>query len=159
MMRNLFFRLLPLALLVAAAPLRAQSLDAFKQQLARPVTSAATLFGRAQVTVSEHDDAARVVADASRTGHKLQIEGHRVCIFSDNGPDAREEAFAAKELFETTYPGIKVYAVYSPPPYFRVTIGNCLTREEAIILMNKVLPTFPKAYLLTERLSLSDFLD
>ena len=157
-MRGIIHLLFPL-LLMAAVPLRAQSLDAFKQQLARPAASAATLFGRAQVTVTEHGDAARIVADATRAGHKLQVEGHRVCIFSDNGPDAREEAFAAKKLFEETYPGIKVYAVYSPPPYFRVTIGNCLTREEAVILMNRVLPTFPKAYLLSERLSLSDFLE
>ena len=159
MTRKLFSLLFPLAVLMAAVPLRAQSLDAFRQQLARPTISSAMIFGRAQVTVTEHGDAARVVDEASRDSHKLHVEGHRVCIFSDNGPNAREEAFAAKELFETTYPGIKVYAVYSPPPYFRVTIGNCLTREEAIILMNKVLPTFPKAYLMSERLLLSAFLD
>lgn len=158
-MRKLLVCLFVAAFLPGSAALRAQTLDAFKQQLARPTVSAATLFGRAQVTVTEHGDAARIVAEVSRSAHKLHVDGHRVCIFSDNGPNAREEAFAAKELFETTYPGIKVYAVYSPPPYFRVTIGNCLTREEAIILMNKVLPTFPKAYLMSERLLLSDFLE
>lgn len=159
MIHRLFIRLIPLVLLLAAAPLRAQSLDAFKEQLAKPVSSAATLFGQARVTVTEHGDAARIVDVTSHQGHKTHVEGHRVCIYSDNGPNARGGAFAAKELFETTYPGIRVYAVYSPPPYFRVTVGNCLTREEAIILMNKVLPTFPKAYLMTEELSLSDFLN
>ena len=159
MRHKLFVGVFVAALMLCVAPLRAQMLDAFKQQLAKPAASAATLFGQARVTVTEHGDAARIVSEVSRAEHKLHVEGHRVCIFSDNGPNAREEAFAAKELFETTYPGIKVYAVSSPPPYFRVTIGNCLTREEAIILMNKVLPTFPKAYLMSERLSLSDFLD
>lgn len=159
MMPKLFFSLLAPALLVAAIQGRAQSLDAFKERLARPVPSVATPFGHAQVTVAEHGDAERFVDDASQAKRRIHVEGHRVCIFSDNGPDARGQAFAAKQLFETTYPGIRVYAVYSPPPYFRVTVGNCLTREEAIILMNKVLPTFPKAYLMTERLSLSDFLN
>lgn len=162
MIRSLIRRLLPLVAvwtLSAAAPARAQSLDAFKEQLARPAASAASLFGRAQVSVTEHGDAARMVDLAARSEQKLQIDGHRVCIFSDSGPDARDAAFAAKALFERTYPGIRAYAVYNPPPYFRVTVGNCLTREEAIILMNRVLPTFPKAYLMSERLSLYDFLD
>lgn len=159
MISRLFIPLISMVLLFVVAPLRAQSLDAFKEQLARPVSSVATLFGQARVTVAEHGDAERIVDLTSRQGDKVHVEGHRVCIFSDNGPNARSDAFAAKELFETTYPGIRVYAVYSPPPYFRVTIGNCLTREEAIILMNRVLPTFPKAYLMTEQLSLFDFLD
>ena len=52
-------------LLCAAVSAHAQSLDAFKQRLAEP-TPGATLFNRAQVTVTEHDDAARAVADAAR---------------------------------------------------------------------------------------------
>ena len=91
-------------LLCAAVSAHAQSLDAFKQRLAEP-TPGATLFNRAQVTVTEHDDAARAVADAARAGQRLYFEGfHRVCVFSDNGPAARDGAFAAKELFEETYP-------------------------------------------------------
>ena len=57
-MRRLLF-LMPI-LLCAAVSAHAQSLDAFKQRLAEP-TPGATLFNRAQVTVTEHDDAARAV--------------------------------------------------------------------------------------------------
>ena len=64
-MRRLLF-LMPI-LLCAAVSAHAQSLDAFKQRLAEP-TPGATLFNRAQVTVTEHDDAARAVADAARAG-------------------------------------------------------------------------------------------
>ena len=93
-MRRLLF-LMPI-LLCAAVSAHAQSLDAFKQRLAEP-TPGATLFNRAQVTVTEHDDAARAVADAARAGQRLYFEGfHRVCVFSDNGPAARDGAFAAK---------------------------------------------------------------
>ena len=63
MCRLLF--LMPI-LLCAAVSAHAQSLDAFKQRLAEP-TPGATLFNRAQVTVTEHDDAARAVAEAGRT--------------------------------------------------------------------------------------------
>ena len=122
-MRRLLF-LMPI-LLCAAVSAHAQSLDAFKQRLAEP-TPGATLFNRAQVTVTEHDDAARAVADA--------------------GPAARDGAFAAKALFEETYPDVKVYVDYEIP-YFIVSAGNCLTKEEAIMLKGRVSATFPKAFL------------
>ena len=136
-MRRLLF-LMPI-LLCAAVSAHAQSLDAFKQRLAEP-TPGATLFNRAQVTVTEHDDAARA-------GQRLYFEGfHRVCVFSDNGPAARDGAFAAKALFEETYPDVKVYVDYEIP-YFIVSAGNSLTKEEAIMLKGRVSATFPKAFL------------
>ena len=98
-------------------------------------------------TVTEHDDAARAVADAARAGQRLYFEGfHRVCVFSDSGPAARDGAFAAKALFEETYPDVKVYVDYEIP-YFIVSAGNCLTKEEAIMLKGRVSATFPKAFL------------
>ena len=131
--------ILILMLLCAAVSLRAQSLDAFKQRLAEPVAGTA-FFGRAQVTVAEH-------VDAARAGQRLYFEGfHRVCVFSDNGPAARDGAFAAKALFEETYPDVKVYVDYEIP-YFIVSAGNCLTKEEAIMLKGRVSATFPKAFL------------
>ena len=143
-MRRLLF--LTLTLLCAAVCAHAQSLDAFKQRLAEPAPGA-TLFGRAQVHVTEHGDAARAVADAAHAGQRLYFEGyHRVCVFSDNGPSAREGAFAAKTLFEETYPDVKVYVDYEIP-YFIVSAGNCLTKEEAIMLKGRVSATFPKAFL------------
>ena len=91
--------------------------------------------------------AARAVADAARAGQRLYFEGfHRVCVFSDNGPAARDGAFAAKALFEETYPDVKVYVDYEIP-YFIVSAGNCLTKEEAIMLKGRVSATFPKAFL------------
>lgn len=143
---------------VAVAPaLRAQSLDAFKERLATPVVSDAS-FGTAKVSVTEYGDAARAVADASRTGMRLRIPGYRVCIFFDNGQDARAGAFAAKELFEQTYPGTRVHMNYEIP-YFKVSVGSFLTSEEAIILKGRISPTFPKAFIKNETLSLSDLLD
>lgn len=149
--------ILILALSAAVASVRAQSLDAFKQRLAQP-TAGSALFDPARVVVSEHGDAARAVAEASRDAQRLSYKGHRVCIFFDNGPDARSGAIAAKELFEETYPGIRVYMVYDSP-WFSVSVGNCLTTEEAIILKGKVSATFPKAFLKNEVISVSDLLE
>ena len=140
--------ILTLMLLCAAVSLRAQSLDAFKQRLAEPVAGA----------VTEHGDAARAVADATRAGQQLQIRGHRVCIFSDNGPEARNGAFAAQKLFEETYPDVKVYMDYKIP-YFVVSVGDCLSEEEVVMLKGRVTGTFPKAFLKNVEFPISNLLD
>lgn len=70
-------------------------------------------------------------------------------------PGGREGAFAARKLFEETFPGVKVCMGYDIP-YFKVSVGNCLTTEEAIILKERVSATFPKAFVKSEELSAAD---
>lgn len=144
-------------LLLAAMPLCAQSLEAFKRRLAEPVV-AESVSVRGRVAVCEAADAARAVAAASRMGTRTRFYGYRVCIFQDNSQNGRAEAVAAKALFEQTYPGERVYMVYENP-YFKVMVGNCLTSEEAIILKGRVSATFPKAFPRREELTLSDLLE
>jgi hypothetical protein len=151
-MRRSLTILLILFAAAAYTPLRAQSLDAFKERLADAA------FGTAKVTVTEYGDAARAVDEASRAGARLRFPGYRVCIFFDNGQDARAGAIAAKQLFEENYPGIKVYMVYENP-YFKVAVGDCLTTEEAIILKGRVSSAFPKAFVKNETLSIADLLN
>lgn len=146
--------LISILCLAAAASVRAQSLAAFKERLAQPVVSDAS-FGTAKVLVTEVDDAAAAVREASRAGSRLRFKGYRVCIFFDNGQDARANAVAAKTLFTETFSGTKVYMVYENP-YFKVTVGNCLTSEEAIILKGKVQGVFPKAFVKNEELTAAD---
>ncbi len=149
--------ILTLGLFSAAGSVRAQSLEAFKEQLARP-SVAAGAAAPACVVAQEFDDAAEAVARAARSEHRPSVKGFRVCIFSDNGLDARVRAEAALSLFAETYPGIRGYKTYDTP-YFRVTVGNCLTAEEAIILKGKISETFPKAFPKSEELTLQDFLN
>ena len=154
-MKRLFIILLASLAVCAAGSVRAQSLEAFKQRLAQPLWTE-TAQG-AQVVVTEYDDAAHIVADAARTvHHRPTIKGYRVCIFADNGQDARARADAALALFRESYPGIRGYKVYDAP-YFRVTVGDCLTAEEAIILKGRVAGLFPKAFPKSEELTLRDF--
>jgi hypothetical protein len=135
----------------------AQSLSAFKAQLARDVVSEAAPTG-ARVEVSEMGTAADAVRELSnRNNANARVRGYRVCIFFDNGQDARAGAMAAKELFQQNFPDIKLYMVYENP-YFRVTVGNCLTIEEAVILKGKLASLFPKAFPKSEELALSDLL-
>jgi len=154
------FPILFLCALCAALPSRAQSLDAFKRQLARPAADSLGV-GDARVVVCEYGEAARTVAQASLRSQKPRFRGYRVCIYMDNGQDGRDAragALEAQKLFEETYPGIPVYPVYENP-YFKVRVGNCLTSEEAIVLIGKIAATFPKAFPTHEELTLTDLLD
>lgn len=158
-MRRFTILLLTVFLATALRSSHAQSLDAFKRTLAAP--AAGGVSADACVSVTEFGDAGQVVARAARDNARLRLRGYRVCIYMDNGQsgqDARAGAVAAKTLFEQTYPGIRVYMVYENP-YFKVSVGNCLTAEEAIILKGKVSETFPKAFPKHEELSVGDLLN
>lgn len=129
----------------------AQSLSEYKSRLATPASGA-------KVTVAEHGTVASAVAKAAASERsQWRFKGYRVCIFFDNGQNARSEAEAARALFAETYPETSVYISYNAP-YFTVTVGDCVTVEEAIILMGRIRGTFPKAFPRSEVLTLADLL-
>ncbi len=155
MIHKYLWVLLTLAATLWGTASAAQSLEAFRERLERPAI-ASDSRNPATVTVTEYGEAAQAVAEAAQGIRRQTLRGYRVCIFSDNGHNARAGAAAAKNLFAETFPGTPVYMFYENP-YFRVTVGNCLTIEEAIILKGRVSGTFPKAFPKSEQLSLSDF--
>ena len=105
----------------------------------------------------EHGDAAGVVSRESQSNDRIRFKGYRIGIFFDNGAEARANALAAKQTFETAFPDIPVYLVYENP-YFKVSAGNCVTSEEAIVLLGKIRSQFPEAYLMREDLTVADLI-
>ena len=147
--------LLALAALVPACAL-AQSPEAFKERLAQPAIHAES--GRtAVVTLHEEPEAAEALRLSQPQSTRLQFKGWRVCIFSDNTAEARAGALAAIKTAEEQFPDIPIYDSYASP-YFRVSAGNCTSTEEAIILLERVRPHFPKAFVKQEQLSIADLL-
>lgn len=140
---------------VSGIRIDAQTLEAFKRQLATPLTSRTGIETR--VSVVESADVASMLAQVATQQPRVRFRGYRVCIFFDNGQDARAGAVAARDLFEETYAGIPVYMVYENP-YFKVSVGNCLTAEEAVILKGRVSGTFPRAFLKNEELTVTELL-
>ena len=99
-MRRLLF-LMPI-LLCAAVSAHAQSLDAFKQRLAEP-TPGATLFNRAQVTVTEHDDALDQVYDELETLDQ-DVDDIVSDLYADDDDEDEDDEDDDEEYFETTCP-------------------------------------------------------
>ena len=142
-----------------AAPerlLAQQPVQRLRESLAQP---AAGENGRvARVTLREAPDAAAAVQSVVSKPARVRFTGWRVCIYSDNTAQAREGAREAITTFRESYPGIPLYDSYTSP-YFRVSVGNCTTSEEAIMLLERVKPHFPKAFVKQEQLTLSDLLE
>ena len=143
--------------MTAAAPrCAAQNMEEFRRRLAQSEVvgeGGAT----ARVWVTETSDAAAAVAraEARRSDDEVSFNGYRVGIYSGNDPKAQENSLAAKELFEKEFEDINVYWVYDNP-YFKVTAGDCLTEEEAVMLLARVRRHFPKAYVVRAGMTLEN---
>ncbi|MCD8102099.1 MAG: hypothetical protein LUE26_05945 [Alistipes sp.] len=115
--------------------------------------------GGSRVTVTESGEAASILRMAGSSRRSSTISAYRVRIFFDNSQNARANAYSTLNRFREIYPEIPVDLKYDVP-YFRVTAGYCLTKEEAIILWGRIKDTFPKAFLIPEpeNISLETFL-
>ena len=137
--------------LLTAAPLSGQTLDQVKRQAAQANPTYQT-----RVTAIEHGSAATAIKAMQVQPTGATIPGYRVRIFLDNGQNARSSALAAKARFNEIYPDIPAYWKYEAP-YFSVSVGNCLTSEEAIILWGKINSAFDQAFIIRTDIPLSLF--
>lgn len=155
MIRKLCFSLLA-AVIGGLCNSQAQTIAAYKEHLERQIVSESAPEG-ANVVVNEHGNVAAVASAADAHKGSIRLNGYRVCIFFDNSPNARSEAVAARTLFQEHFADIPIYMEYENP-YFRVTVGNCATIEEAIILKGLVAPYFPKAFPKSQEMTLNDLI-
>lgn len=111
----------------------------------------------ARVVVTETSDAAAAVARSASRRDEAGFNGYRVGLYSGNDSRAQENSLAAKETFEREFPDINVYWVYDNP-YFKVTAGDCLTEEEAVMLLARVRRLFPKAYVVRAAMTIENLI-
>lgn len=147
-------QLLTLLFLLTAATAAAQDIASFRRRLSEPVRIDSLRTEYNTVRIEECGDAADIVARSEQSRRK-SVNGYRIVIFMSNAQSARTEALAARESFETMYPDERSYVTYENP-YFKVAVGNCTSQEEAIILMERIRPTFPKAFLMRETIPASE---
>ena len=140
--------LLVVALMLAAHNLGAQSLNSFKQALQLPDT----IWG-AKVSLSEAPDVTSAFAALSAKASQTEVYGYRIEIFTDNSQNARAAAFKTCEEFTALSPDIPTKVAYDKL-YWKVTVGQCATAEEAIALWGKIKQTYPKAFLARETISI-----
>ena len=139
-MKKLLLATLAIALATIAAS--GQSIANFKAHLSVPDS----LSGARVVAAEEWGSAADAIMKFdAQTSPQESFQGYRIRIYSGNSQSARAEAEAAQQLFAEHY-NVPTYFAYENP-YFLVSCGNCLTQEEAIMLLSKVRIHFPKAFI------------
>jgi len=72
------------------------------------------------------------------------VPGFRIRIFSDSGLGAKEEGQKVRARFHSLYPDIYIEPKYDQPD-FKVYVGNCRTRSEAIKLYERIKANYSNA--------------
>jgi len=83
-----------------------------------------------------------------------QVKGYRVRIYFSNSQNAREESAAAKARFKASYPEHEAYRSFVNPN-FKVTVGDFLSKSEALVLKAAILHQFPSAFVVREDVNLT----
>ena len=89
-----------------------------------------------------------------RDGKQI-ITVSRISIFFDNSQNARADANETLLKFNELFPDILADMSHENP-YFKVSVGICISTDEALILLNKLRAEFPKAFIVRERISVEE---
>lgn len=80
------------------------------------------------------------------------MEGYRIRIFFELGQFARKNSEDIMQAFMEKYPGVPVYQNYQNP-YWKISVGDYRSREEAIKFYNQIIRDYPKAFIIPERIN------
>ncbi len=76
-------------------------------------------------------------------------DGFRVEIYFSSGTGAREEALKVKTAFLKAYPDETAYMSFQSPN-FKVRVGDCRTKNEALSLKEKISRNYPNAFIVPD---------
>jgi hypothetical protein len=81
------------------------------------------------------------------------IPGYRIRIYSGSGVEAKKEQQNVRARFLSLYPGLDAYNRYDEP-FFKVYVGDCRTRSEALKLQDKIKNDFPNSIIREDYINL-----
>ena len=126
-----------------------------KEHLTLPVQIDSLTTINETVQIVEHGDVA-TIAEHNLNMTPQKVKGYRIVIFMKNAQSARREAVAIQEEFALQFPQEQSYLIYENP-YFKVSVGNYTTTEEAMIFLGRIRKSFPKAHIAPENIDVKEF--
>jgi len=81
------------------------------------------------------------------------IHGYRIRIYSESGIGAKKEQQQVRARFLSLYPGLDAYNRYDEP-FFKVYVGDCRTKSEALKLHDKIRKDFPSPIVVEDFINL-----
>lgn len=94
-----------------------------------------------------------VAALALKNESGFTLDGYRIRLYSDNTQNSRHVSESLVNELAAKYPGVKAYRSYSNP-YFRVSIGDFRTLNDARAFLDIIKLEYPKAYPVKEKINL-----
>jgi hypothetical protein len=82
-----------------------------------------------------------------------KIEGYRIRIYRDNSVNARQRSQDISDNFAELFLDIPVYRSYDNP-YFKVSVGDFRSKDDALRLYVRIKRLYPKAYIVQETINL-----
>jgi hypothetical protein len=81
------------------------------------------------------------------------VPGYRIRIYSESGIGAKEEQQRVRARFLSLFPDTDAYYRYDEP-FFKVYVGDCRTRSQALKLYDRVAKSFPSAILVEDYINI-----
>lgn len=81
------------------------------------------------------------------------VPGYRIRIYSESGLGAKEDQQRVRARFLSLYPDTDAYYRYDEP-YFKVYVGDCRTRSEALKLYDRIERNFPSSILVEDYINI-----
>jgi hypothetical protein len=103
------------------------------------------------MNVAQSDALAGSLLSHIEANPERAISGYRVRIFFDNKQSARAESEKILRKFESMFHDVYAYRTYANP-YFKVTVGDCRTKSEAMALLGRIKKVFPSAFVVKENI-------
>ena len=86
------------------------------------------------------------------------VRGYRIYIFMDNSQYGREKAREVINRFRNAFPDIPGDTLIYQIPDWKVAVGNCQTKDEAVIILGRVKGMFESAVIREENIPLRNFM-
>ena len=104
------------------------------------------------VKVEQTEEFSQLLQNMIESNSKRRISGYRVRIYFDNVRNSRQISESVAARFSEEYPDIPVYKSYSSP-FFKVTVGDFRTRDEAALFARKLSGNYSSAFLVKESIN------
>jgi hypothetical protein len=89
----------------------------------------------------------------ARNMNTTGVPGYRIRIFSESGIGAKQEQQQVRASFLSLYPGMDAYNRYDEP-FFKVYVGDCRTKSEALKLKDMIEKNFPNSFVMEADINL-----
>jgi hypothetical protein len=108
------------------------------------------IAGMGTITIEQDSRIAQLLNDYYiQNISKPGMSGFRIRIFFDLGQQSRTKSQEAMDEFMEKFPGVSVYRTYDSP-YYKVSVGDFRTRDEALKMLKSLETSYPKAFIIAE---------